>query len=522
VEKLQAALADVLHTTPQAARGDRAAEAKRFRTQGKILWERGLQVQAIQSLDAAYALDPGTPEDITVYVDILIERASGWVREKDSVQALEFMRRALDVETAHQVWHSNAGGDYNDKMISAMGKCKRLLLDEGGSRDEFHELRQRYKSILGLTTDPAETSRVGFQQSLRTCYDGVPSYYSADASPYLQFRVTPARTLGLLAEPEKIEPGAPDPADFDAFWAAQIAALNATPMEPLVTPVAVAAASGQRILDVRLSCGPPVPPFTNAPSNYAYLYLGMPANARPGSLPAMVQFRGASCIGLGPHPKTMWYADCAIHAIVSPHSARNNWTPEEEAAIRASLKGWGYASMNAENREDYYMRGMILRILRALQYVKQQPEWNGKVLFLHGESQGGFQSLAAAALDPDASFCLAMVPAMSDHLGFRRGRRNGWPNVIKTTDGAPSDAFGRAAEQVLPYYDNVNFARRIRCETWIATGLLDTTCPPSSVCAVYNALPADTRRDLYLDPKAGHGTCNPAVLGRLEALIGKQ
>ena len=195
VEKLQAALADVLHTTPQAARGDRAAEAKRFRTQGKILWERGLQVQAIQSLDAAYALDPGTPEDITVYVDILIERASGWVREKDSVQALEFMRRALDVETAHQVWHSNAGGDYNDKMISAMGKCKRLLLDEGGSRDEFHELRQRYKSILGLTTDPAETSRVGFQQSLRTCYDGVPSYYSADASPYLQFRVTPARSL---------------------------------------------------------------------------------------------------------------------------------------------------------------------------------------------------------------------------------------------------------------------------------------------------------------------------------------
>ena len=330
------------------------------------------------------------------------------------------------------------------------------------------------------------------------------------------------RSLGLLAEPEKIEPGAPDPADFDAFWAAQLAALTATPMEPLVTPVAVAAASGQRILDVRLSCGPPVPPFTNAPSNYAFLYLGMPANARPGSLPAMVQFRGASCIGLGPHPKTMWYADCAIHAIVSPHSARNNWTPEEEAAIRASLKGWGYASMNAENREDYYMRGMILRILRALQYVKQQPEWNGKVLFLHGESQGGFQSLAAAALDPDASFCLAMVPAMSDHLGFRRGRRNGWPNVIKTTDGAPSDAFGRAAEQVLPYYDNVNFARRIRCETWIATGLLDTTCPPSSVCAVYNALPADTRRDLYLDPKAGHGTCNPAVLGRLEALIGKQ
>lgn len=330
------------------------------------------------------------------------------------------------------------------------------------------------------------------------------------------------RTLGLLAEPEAIAPGAPDPADFDAFWTAQIAAMNATPMAPRVTPVAVPAEIGQRILDVRLSCGPPVPPFTNAPSNYAYLYLGMPAGARPGSLPAIVQFQGASRIGLGPHPRTLWYADCALHAVVSPHAARNNWTPEEEAAFRAPLKGWGYASLHAESREDYYMRGMILRILRALQYVKQQPEWNGKVLFLHGESQGGFQALAGAALDPEVSFCLAMVPAMSDHLGFRRGRRNGWPNVIQAVAGEPVDAFGRAAERVLPYFDNVNFARRIRCETWIATGLLDAVCPPSSVCAVYNALPAATRRDLYLDPQAGHGTCNPAVLGRLEALIGKQ
>lgn len=334
-------------------------------------------------------------------------------------------------------------------------------------------------------------------------------------------RETQKRMLGVLAEPEAIEPGAPDPDDFDAFWAAQIAAMNATPMEPLVQPVANAAA-GMRILDVRLSCGAPLAPFTNAPANYAYLYMGMPVGARPRSLPAIVQFQGASCIGLGAHPREMWYADGAIHVRMAPHAARNNWTPEEEAAFRAPLKGWGYASMNAERRGDYYMRGMILRVVRTLQFVKQQPEWDGKVLFLHGESQGGFQALVGAALDPQASFCLAMVPAMSDHLGFRRGRRNGWPNVIKAGEGRPIDAFDAAAARVLPYYDNVNFARRIRCETWIATGLLDAVCPPSSVCAVYNALPVTTRRDLYLDPQAGHGTCNPAVLARLEALIGKR
>jgi cephalosporin-C deacetylase len=335
-------------------------------------------------------------------------------------------------------------------------------------------------------------------------------------------RETLKRSLGVLSEPEAIRPGAPDPDDFDAFWAAQIAAMNATPMEPLIQPVTNAAA-GMRILDVRLSCGAPVPLFTNAPANYAYLYMGMPTDASPRSLPAIVQFQGASTIGLGAHPGRMWYADCAIHVRMSPHSARNNWTPEEDKEFRALLAGWGYALMNADSRENYYMRGMILRVVRTLQFVKQQPEWDGKVLFLHGESQGGFQSLVGAALDPDASFCLAMVPAMSDHLGFRLGRRNGWPNVIRNSEGGrPADAFGTAAARVLPYYDNANFARRIKCETWIATGLLDAVCPPSSVCAVFNALPSETQRDLYLDPKAGHGTCNPAVLPRLEALLGKQ
>ncbi len=329
------------------------------------------------------------------------------------------------------------------------------------------------------------------------------------------------RTVGVLVDPDRIEPGAPDPKDFDAFWGAQIAAMNATPMDPLIQPVQLPEGSTQRVYDVRLSCGPAIAPFTNAPANYAYLCMGMPANAKPKSLPAIVQFQGASCIGLGKHPTGMWYADCAIHVSMSPHSARNNWTKEEATDFASKLSGWGYASLRADSREDYYMRGMILRVVRTLQFVKQQPEWNGKVLFLHGESQGGFQSLVGAALDKDVTCCLAMVPAMSDHLGYIKGRRNGWPGVIKVVDGHPADAFGEAAAKVMPYYDNANFARRITCETWIATGLLDNTCPPSGVCAVYNALPAGTKKDLYLDPKAGHGTCNPAVLPRLTELIGK-
>ena len=56
--------------------------------------------------------------------------------------------------------------------------------------------------------------------------------------------------------------------------------------------------------------------------------------------------------------------------------------------------------------------------MRSLDYVKSLPEWNGKVLIVKGGSQGGAQSIVAAALDNNVTMMIAEVPAMCDHSAF--------------------------------------------------------------------------------------------------------
>ena len=197
VEQLQAVLAEALNAQPQMPKGNRVDEANRFRAQGKVLWNRGLPVAAIQAMDAAYALDPGSPKDITAYVGILVDRAYSLAYDKDCENAIEFMLRILDIEERHHIWHPEAGGQNTDRFLLAAGKCKLSVLNGLPKRQEFDEVRHRYQRILGLTPNPAETNQVMAKPKYRNSFDGVPAYYSDDCSDYLQFRATSARVLCL-------------------------------------------------------------------------------------------------------------------------------------------------------------------------------------------------------------------------------------------------------------------------------------------------------------------------------------
>lgn len=76
-----------------------------------------------------------------------------------------------------------------------------------------------------------------------------------------------------------------------------------------------------------------------------------------------------------------------------------------------------YPRQGQASRDTFYFKGMYMRVLRALAYAKTRPEWDGRTLLVYGGSQGGAQAMAAAALDPDVSFCLVTVPALCDHAG---------------------------------------------------------------------------------------------------------
>ena len=54
------------------------------------------------------------------------------------------------------------------------------------------------------------------------------------------------------------------------------------------------------------------------------------------------------------------------------------------------------------------------------------------------------------------------------------------------------------------YYDAINFAKRIKCETYVCTGFIDESCYPSNVYALYNSIPKSTPKTMSSNPCTGH------------------
>lgn len=291
------------------------------------------------------------------------------------------------------------------------------------------------------------------------------------------------RHAGAGVEPERIVAGTSKPDDFDAYWEGQIAALRKLPVKVVLREAPEAIDEKHRaewadkavVYDVRLEDG-----VYNATG-----FLTIPKDAKPGSLSALCTFGGAGWKGAFANPKdAVGYGAMVFH--MNLHDSANKLDKEGYREVSARTKAYQY--VNLENREAYYPRKIFLRIVRVLDYVKTRPEWNGRELGVRGPSMGGCQALVAAALDKDVTMCVAGAPAMCDHQGYRAGHVCGYPNVLSRYRG--DQAAFAAAERNSAYFDAVNFARRISCEVVFGAGFIDTTCPPTSVYAAFNACPS--------------------------------
>ena len=142
----------------------------------------------------------------------------------------------------------------------------------------------------------------------------------------------------------------------------------------------------------------------------------------------------------------------------------------------------GYPHFGANDRDKTFFRTLYMRLMRAMDFLKAQPEWDGKVLVAYGTSQGGGQAIAAAALDDKVSLTVPFVPAICDHSGITIGRTNGWPHFTKLDkDGKYRKDIVEAAR----YIDAMNFAAFIKCPAIFTVGYADPTCQPTSVYAAY-------------------------------------
>ncbi len=277
---------------------------------------------------------------------------------------------------------------------------------------------------------------------------------------------------GAGVAPLEIEP-VPDIPGFDAFWAERRAELAAVSPDVLLceelAPALPEYAGLVRCFDVRVACagGRPVSGILAVPRR-------IPAEGCPGYL----FFHGAGVRGAF-QPLT-WAAHGMIAFNVNALGLENNRPPEFYRTLaEGELRNYECRPVAAPEESPFC--GMFLRVLRALEFLKSRPEWDGRHLVVHGGSQGGLQALAAAGMDHDVSLLVANAPAMCNQLAALEGRTPSWPFQIR-----PDSAYPEAA-LTAPFFDGVSFARRAVAAGYFTVAFSDVAAVPSSVYAAYNA-----------------------------------
>ncbi|MCI5780036.1 MAG: acetylxylan esterase [Lentisphaeria bacterium] len=296
---------------------------------------------------------------------------------------------------------------------------------------------------------------------------------------------------GAAVEPEKIRPGVKMPDDFEAFWKREVAAMRGAKREVLKM---------EAISDEYLPAG--FVGYNVAVKQgdvIATGYLVMPEAAAAHSLPAVLNFNGASKVSSElPIAVNIARTNHAISFNLNFHGLENfNLTAKRdlkrEAAVRPQVARYQFQS--ADDRQNYAMRKIFLRVVLAADFVRSLPEFDGKRLVAAGGSLGGCQALVCAALVPEVVLCVSNATAMCDHFGKSAGHLPGWPDLLNRNPQAVKAA---------AYFDMVNFAALVKCPTRMAVGFIDVTCPPASTYAAYNNLGTADKR-MFHTVTGGHG-----------------
>jgi len=282
-------------------------------------------------------------------------------------------------------------------------------------------------------------------------------------------------TTGFVVEPGNFQPATSRPKDFNDYWKAQKEALDALPENVKQQPVNETP-SKFICTDVEIKCIGPKP---------ARGYFAKPGNAELSSLPIVLFVHAAGVSGswcLSKPETALHYAQMGKGALAFDLNAHGmlNGQPQEYYDNLEAGELNRYWEIGAETRDENYFRFMYLRLLRTLDFLCKQPEWDGKRIIVVGESQGGGQALVAAGLDHRVSAVVATVPAMCDFGRTLEGETGGWPNPY---------SFSKDPVQMLktfPYFDAAHILKDCQATLVTEIGLIDYTCPAPGIYAAIN------------------------------------
>lgn len=279
-----------------------------------------------------------------------------------------------------------------------------------------------------------------------------------------------------LDELRAYRPQRHEPADFDAFWEATLAAARTAGFAPRFEPFDAGLATVE-VLDVT---------FAGFGGDPIKAWLLLP-RARDGRLPCVVEFLGYGRGRGHPLEWLTWVSTGYAHLVVDLRGQGGQWSPGDTADPQPAggPQHPGFLTRGIDDRDNYYYCRLIADSVRAVDAVVEHPAIDRLRIAAAGSSQGGGLALAVTGLSGAVAALLADVPFLSD---IRRA-------IVITDDMPYGELAGylriwRLAEQAvfatLDYVDGVNFAVRATSPALFSVGLMDTICPPSTVFAAFN------------------------------------
>ena len=291
--------------------------------------------------------------------------------------------------------------------------------------------------------------------------------------------------------PEQLKPYTKNPADFDAFWKANLEEARKTPVSVSCEPAPEYSTDKVEASLVKIRTD-------RRHSVYAYLL----KPKKQGRYPVVLTPPGAG-IKTIKNVSTDYAEQSMIRLMMEIHGISPKLTDDQFKDISNAFSGEnGYLENGLDNRDNYYMKHVYVACVRALDYLCSLPEWDGKNVFVQGGSQGGALSLITAGLDPRVTACVANHPALSDMAGYaEKGRTGGYPHFNRENQMLTPEKIN-----TLQYYDVVNFARRISCPVYLTWGYNDNVCPPTTSYIVWNLITAP--KESLITPINEHWTTN--------------
>jgi cephalosporin-C deacetylase len=159
-----------------------------------------------------------------------------------------------------------------------------------------------------------------------------------------------------------------------------------------------------------------------------------------------------------------------------------------DAAVPARSR-WGYVLTGIESPETSVLRGAVCDYLRTMEIARDLFKGRTTRHLTHGLSFAGGIALMAEALGGLSNLLVLGVPT----FGWAEGRYF----LVKSGSGAEIARYLEARPEhaedvmlVLRYFDAMNFAGLVSCDTLLGLGLHDPVVPAETVYSIANHLSA--------------------------------